>query len=162
MRSGVLVAGVVCAVLVGCGEPPVAVDMPQRRDDRHVADLAQALGEHTEDLDTRLRRMGAAGRDIVALTYETAEASCGEAYRAANEFVRVWEADIAIVAVARPGDFRSTESDRRRCLGVQPRDERAVPAAVREQIAEQIVPPLAADNQWHEAFVAAAEALAEQ
>lgn len=158
-------AAVVAAALLvaACGEPPISVDLPQRDDGQHVADLAGVFDDtQARDLQGRLRAAAADGTDIVALTYEAEGATCGEAYRAATQFVRAWEADIALVAVARPGDFTATAQQRRRCLGVQPRDDRAVPGDLREQIAEEIVPPLTQDNDWNGAFVAAVEALTGQ
>lgn len=151
---------VVALVLAACGEPPVDVEIPQRDGDAHVLDNAGVLDEQA--LDERLRAAAADGTDIVALTYETEQASCGEAFRAAREFVRAWEADIALVAVAEPGDFTSDDPARERCLGVQPLQDRAVPADLREQIAEELVPPKAADNDWDSAFAVAVDALTKQ
>lgn len=163
MRSGLSFAAAAATVLlVACGEPAVGVEMPERPAGEHVADLAHVFGGRAHELNTRLVQIASDGPEIVALTYETDEATCGEAYRAARQFVEEWDADVAIVAVAAPGDFGSTADDRRRCVGVQPRDERAVPGGLREEIAEEIVPPEAADNEWTDAFLAAAEALAQQ
>lgn len=159
MRS--VAAAVFVVVLAACGEPAVDVTLPERSDAGHVADLAEVLEpEQRSELEGRLGEIATDGPDIVALTYTTEQANCGEAYRAARRFVEEWEADIALVAVAEPGDFTSTSADRRRCLGVQPRDDRAVPGDLRERIAETLVPPKAADNDWFGAFSVAAEALA--
>jgi hypothetical protein len=125
-----------------------------------VADLAGILD--SDALEGQLAQLDKGGRDIVALTYETPQASCGEAFRAARKFVVEWDADIAVVAVARPGDFTATAQERQRCLGVQPRDDRAVGADLRERIAEELVPPLTAHNDWDGAFTAAVEALEAQ
>lgn len=161
MRS--VVTAVVAAVLVlaACGEPEPDVTLPERTDGAHVADQAEILdAADRADLERRLAEIAADGPDIVALTYETQQANCGEAYRAAKRFVERWDADVALVAVAAPGDFESTEATRERCLGVQPRDDRAVPGGLREEIAETLVPPKTAGNDWHGAFVVAADALA--
>jgi hypothetical protein len=98
--------------------------------------------------------------DVVALTYETPTPNCGEAFRAGGAFVRRWDADVAIVAVAEPGGFSRPVDDRRACFGVQPRDDFAVPAGVREEIVERLAPPLTRQNRWSEAFLAAADRLA--
>ena len=149
------------AVAVACGEPAVDVEFPARdAEQRHVVDQAGILDATA--LEEQLAALADDGSDIVALTYETPQASCGEAFRAAREFVDDWDADIAIVAVARPGEFTSTAQDRQRCVGVQPRDDRALPADLRERIAEELVPPFAADNDWDGAFNAAVQALAAQ
>lgn len=155
MRRWVLVCAV---VLAACGEPPVDVTIPDREEGQHVLDLADVLDEQA--LQSRLAQTQ--GVDVVALTYETEQASCGEAFRAAREFVQAWEADIALVAVARPGDFASSEEQRQRCLGVQPLEGRSVPAGLREQIAEELIPPRAAVNDWDGAFAVAVDALVQQ
>lgn len=157
MRSWLLIG---VALLVSCGEPPVDVSFPEREADQHVLDQAGILD--ADALESRLAEVAADGSDIVALTYETEQASCGEAFRAAREFVRTWDADIALVAVARPGDFTSDDEQRQRCLGVQPLDDRAIPGSLRERIAEELVPPKAAANDWDAAFEVAVDALVEQ
>ena len=155
MRKAVVAVALIAAA---CGEPAVDVSLGGR-DGRHVDDQAGIL--QAEELDAHLSALAAdGGLDIVALTYETSQASCGEAFRAGQEFVEAWGADVAVVAVAQPGDFTDTGDTRQRCLGVQPRDDRAVSGDVRERIAEQIVPPLAARNDWDAAFRAAADELA--
>ena len=163
MRRAVgLAAFAALATLTGCGEPPVDVAIPQRQPGEHVVDQAGVFSAtERRHLHDRLADVAESGPDIVALTFETAAANCGEAYRAAKDFVERWEADIAVVAVAAPGDFTATETDRKRCLGVQPLDDRAVPAGLREEIAEELVPPKAADNDWAGAFEVAVDALAE-
>lgn len=158
MRKALL--ALVAAGLVACGEPPVDLALPERPAGEHVLDEAGILDKG--QLHDRLLQLEANGLDVVALTFETEQASCGEAFRAGTLFVQRWEADIAVVAVAEPGDFASTDESRVRCLGVQPRDTRAVPADVREQIAEELVPPFAAENDWTGAFSVAIDRLAEQ
>lgn len=143
--------------LLACGEPPVDVTIPPRQDDARIADQAGVLDAAA--VNEALAAADADGRDIVVLTYETPQAGCGEAYRAAQEFVARWDADVALVAVARPGDFASQEENRQRCVGIQPRDPRGLPAGLREQIAEEIVPPHAGENDWTGAFTAAIEAV---
>jgi hypothetical protein len=151
------VAAALLGALAACGEPPVDVVLPDRAAGEHVADLAGILDEGA--LEDRLAGLAARGLDVVALAYETPQASCGEAFRAGLELATAWEADVALVAVARPGDFASTADDRERCLGLRPVDDFAVGRGTRERIAEQLVPPLAADNRWDEAFAAAADVL---
>jgi hypothetical protein len=147
-------------VLVGCGEPPVDVDIPAREGDQRVADLAGILD--VPALEDRLAELADDGLEVVALTYETEQANCGEAFRAGLDIATAWEADVALVAVARPGDFASSADDRERCLGLRPVDDFAVGRGTREEIAEVLVPPLAAENRWDEAFGVAADTLAEQ
>ena len=150
-------------LLAACGEPPIDVTLPERRPGEHVVDQAGVFSDDQRtDLHQRLSQLAESGTDIVALTFETEAANCGEAYRAAKRFVQSWEADIAVVAVAAPGDFTATGGNRKRCLGVQPRNDRAVPGALREQIAEELVPPKAAENDWAGAFDVAVDALDEQ
>lgn len=149
-------AGILLAVLAGCAEPEIDVQIPDRAG--HVADLAGILD--AERLDEQLGQIAADGLDVVALTYTTSQANCGEAFRAGLEMATRWQADIALVAVARPGDFTSTEDDRERCVGLRPVDDFAVGRGLREEIAEVLVPPLAADNQWDQVFEAAAQRLA--
>ena len=157
MRKALLVFAV---VLAACGEPAVDVELADREPGQHVDDQAGILD--ADALQERLAEAEQDGLDIVALTYESEQANCGEAYRAAREFVRTWEADVALVAVAEPGDFTATEQTRQRCLGVQPLDDRGVPGDLRERIAEELVPPKAADNDWDGAFAVAVDALVEQ
>lgn len=157
MIRRVVAAAILLLATIACGEPPIDVAIPER--DGHVADLAGILD--LEALDARLVAIEQAGLDVVALTYTTAQANCGEAFRAGLEMATAWEADVALVAVARPGDFASTEDGRERCLGLRPVDEFAVPGGLREEIAEILVPPIAADNDWDGAFLAAADRLAE-
>lgn len=153
------VATILTAVaLVACGEPEVDVVLPERPAGEHVLDEAGVLDKG--QLHNRLMEVAAQGLDIVALTFETEQASCGEAFRAGTQFVALWDADVAIVAVAHPGDFTASDQPRTRCLGVQPRDTRDVPGDLRERIAEELVPPLTAQNDWTGAFLVAIDALA--
>ena len=145
-------------LVVACGEPPVAVDIPPRDHGQQVLDLAGVLDQ---EVAARLREIrDRRGLDVVALTYETDAANCGEAFRAGNEFVRRWEAEVAIVAVAEPGGFGEPAGERDACFGVQPRDEFAVPGSLREEIVEGLAPPLTRENRWTDAFVTAADRLA--
>ncbi|CAN5318802.1 hypothetical protein BH23ACT9_BH23ACT9_06050 [soil metagenome] len=156
--SGVALALALALGLVACGEPPIDVAIPPR--DGHVSDLAGILD--IDQLDAQLTAIAEQGLDVVALTYTTPRANCGEAFRAGRDFAVAWEADIALVAVARPGDFTSTDEARVRCLGLRPVDEFAVPRGLREEIAEELVPPIAADNDWDGAFRIAAQRLGEE
>lgn len=160
MRRTVQVCAVLLVVLAGCGEPPIDVDLPQRAGGEHVADLAGILD--AQALDARLAAAAQDGTDIVALTYESEHAGCGEAYRAAQEFVAAWDADVALVAVAQPGDFTSEDDGRERCFGLQPLAEGDVPGGLRERIAEQLVPAETADNDWDGAFAIAVDTLMDQ
>lgn len=160
MRRAVAAGAIGLAVLTGCGEPAIDVDLPQRAGDERVADLAGILD--ADALEARLAEAAQDGMDIVALTYETEQAGCGEAYRAAQEFVAAWEADVALVAVARPGDFTSEEEERERCFGLQPAAGNDVAGGLRELIAEELVPEESADNDWNGAFGVAVDALMDQ
>lgn len=156
----VLLVLLLALAATACGEPPIDVDLPARGDGDHVADLAGILD--ADALEARLAEIEADGLDVVALTYTTPQANCGEAFRAGLEMAQAWGADVALVAVARPGDFQSTEDGRERCLGLRPVDDFAVPGGLREEIAEGLVPPIAAENDWDGAFTAAADRLAEE
>jgi len=153
-----LVAATLLAAVVACGEPPVDVEIPPREPGAQVLDRAGILDDQVA---ARLREI-AEGQDldIIALTYETPASSCGEAFRAGGAFVRQWEGDIAIVSVAEPGGFTRPASDREACFGVQPLDDFAVPASVREEIVEGLAPALTRENRWSEAFLMAADRLA--
>ena len=160
MPRALLAWAAAALLLVGCGEPPIDVEIPERTGTERVADLAEILD--VEALEARLEEAAQDGTDIVALTYETEQAGCGEAYRAAQEFVQQWAADVALVAVAQPGDFAAQEEGRERCFGLQPRAGGDVPGGLREQIAEVLVPAETADNDWDGAFAVAVDALMEQ
>ncbi|CAN5829201.1 MAG: hypothetical protein M3R09_01790 [Actinomycetota bacterium] len=153
---GLLAAGV---LLAGCGEPAVDVRLSPREEGQQVLDQAGIL--NGPDIARRLEGLREGGLDVVALTYESEQAGCGEAFRAGGEIVRIWDADVAVVAVAEPGDFTAEADPRQRCLGVRPRNAELVPGGVRERIAEQLVPPIAARNEWTDAFLVAIDAIAE-
>ena len=157
MRRGAVAWGVALIVLAACGEPPIDVAIPAREGTQRVADLAGILDAAA--LEKVLAEAAQDGTDIVALTYETEQAGCGEAYRAAQEFVARWAANVALVAVAQPGDFASTEETRERCFGLQPGPGGDLPGDLRERIAEQLVPAETADNDWDSAFAVAVDAL---
>lgn len=155
-----LVLGAVSALAGACGEPPLAIEVPARSGGRHVADLAGVLD--ADAVGARLRDLrDATGIDVVALLYEADDANCGEAFRAGGAIVEAWDADVAVVAVARPGGFEVADAGRERCVGVRARTERLVPAAVREEVAEELLPPLAREGRWDDVVVVAAERAAE-
>lgn len=169
MRSGLTVPraavglSVAVVLVAGCGEPAVDLEVPSRDGFGDVLDTSDLLDD---GVDARLREFEAAtGLDAVALTYETEQASRGEASRAGQLLVERWGADLALVAVARPGDFTSTvvdredPRDRKRFFGVEPADQFAVPGNLRERVVEELVPPIAADNRWDEVFATAVEEL---
>ena len=93
----------------------------------------------------------------MALTYTVEGANCGEAFRAGREFVQAWEADVAVVAVAEPGDFDDADGDR--CVGLAPLDDFELGRGTREEVSEVIWPPLIDDNAWGEIFDVAADEL---
>ena len=156
-RATLLLVAVV--LFAGCGEPAVDVSLPPREQGQQVLDQAGILDG--ADIAQRLEGLREGGLDVVALTYESEQAGCGEAFRAGGEIVRIWDVDVAVVAVAEPGDFVAEAAPRQRCLGVRPRDTELVPGGVRERIAEQLVPPIAARNDWTGAFLVAIDAIAE-
>lgn len=157
MRRAVTAALGLALLLAGCGEEDPDLDLGERGDEQVIADQAGILDASVEDA---LR--GIEDWDVVAVAYETPQANAGEAHRAGEAVVEAWDADVALVSVAAPGDFTSTEDDRRRFFGATPADVRAVPGGLREELAEEVVPPHAADNDWPAAFVAAAERLGEE
>lgn len=153
-------ATVALVVLTGCGEPPLAVDIPPRATGSHLADLAGVVDAAA--VEERLRTLeDGTGVDVVALLYEAAGANCGEAFRAGAALVEAWDADVAVVAVARPGGFTVEDAGRERCIGLRPRTESLVPPGVREEIAEEVLPPLARARRWDEAVLVAAQRAAE-
>ena len=156
-RATLLLVAVV--LFAGCGEPAVDVSLPPREQGQQVLDQAGILDG--ADIAERLEGLRDGGLDVVALTYESEQAGCGEAFRAGGEIVQLWDVDVAVVAVADPGDFAAEAAPRQRCLGVRPRDAELVPGGVRERIAEQLVPPIAARNDWTGAFSVAIDAIAE-
>lgn len=159
MRSAA-VALVASVALAACGEPAIDLALPERAPDQVVLDLAGVLDDEVE------RRLADfPGLDVVAVTYETAQASRGEAARAGQAVVAAWDADLVLIAVAEPGDFASQITDRedprrrRRYFGLEPADPRAVPGGLREEIAEGLVPERAAGNDWAGTFLAVLDAL---
>lgn len=142
--------------LAGCGEPAVDLALPDREVGQHVADQAGVLDG--TDLEERLAALADAGLDVVAVTYESDRAGLGESRRAGQLVVARWGADIALVAVAAPGDFTSSDVDaRRRFFGLEPADTFAVPRGLRERVAEERAPPLAETNDWPAVFTMAVE-----
>lgn len=151
------------AVGASC-EPAVDLEIPAREEGQRVLDRAGILDD---DALAPLLADVAPDTDVVALTYETEQASRGEAARAGQQLVEAWDADVVLVAVARPGDFASTAEDptregsRQRFFGIEPADAFAVPGALREEIVEGVVPSIAATNDWQAVFTAAALRLRE-
>lgn len=155
MRSAL--AAVAAALLLVACEPAVDLEIPERAAGQVLLDQAGILDPRVEE---RLRAAGEGGRDVVALTYETEQATRGEATRAGRALLEAWDADIALVAVARPGDFASTDPDRReRVFGLEAADTYAVPRDLREQIVETLAPPIAGDNDWPGVFLLAVDEL---
>ncbi len=161
MRRAAAVA-LVAVLAAGCGEPPVDLALPEREPGQVLLDAAGIL---SPDVEERLRAASAEGTDVVGITYETEQVSRGEANRAGQMVIADWGADIVLVAVARPGDFASTvddredPADRQRAFGLEAANPYAVPRDVREEIAEVIVPELAARNDWDAVFTAALDEL---
>ncbi len=153
MRSVVLAAAL--ALLAGC-EPAVDLAVPAREPGQVVLDQAGILDA---DVEQRLRAFGEQGLDVVALTYESEQAGRGEANRAGRLLLGAWDADIALVAVARPGDFTSAAEDRERFFGLEAADSYDVSRGLREQIVETLVPPIAGENDWSQAFTVALDEL---
>jgi hypothetical protein len=154
----VLWAALLALLLVACGEEDPDIAVPPRDDGQVLLDEAGILGERVAEA---LRDIE--GWDVVAVAYETPQANAGEAHRAGQVVVDAWDADIVLVAVARPGDFASEDVQaRRRFFGATPANVRVVPAGLREELADEVVPPLAAGNEWEAAFEAAAARLAEE
>jgi hypothetical protein len=144
--------------LSGCGEPAVDLDVPERAEDQHVLDEVGLLDDAIEQ---RLREVSAAsGFDVVALVFEDERTSLGQADRGGKLLLDAWDADIVLVAVARPGDFASAQADRSRFFGVFATDRFTVSRSLRERIIFERVQLLAAENEWGPAFAAAIEELA--
>lgn len=156
MRSRVAVAAA-ALLLAGC-EPAVDLAVPAREPGQVALDRADIL---SAEVERRLRELGEQGRDVVAVTYETEQAGRGEASRAGRLLLERWDADVALVAVAEPGDFASTATDQRqRYFGLEAADTYAIPRRQREQIVETLVPPIAGENDWDGAFLTALDELA--
>jgi uncharacterized membrane protein YgcG len=160
MRSALaaLVAAVALLGVAGCGDPDVALTIPPRQPGQQVLDTAGILDDAVTDRLAALSEE--TGLDIVAVTFTDPAASLGQADRGGRALLDGWGADVVLVAVARPGDFASGSEDRRRFFGVFSTDRFAVGRGLREEIVERAVPPAARANQWTEAFLAAADALA--
>ncbi len=154
----IAVLAVAVLVVVSARDPEPDLDPPVRAEGQVVADLAGVLGD---EVQAELQDLADAGWDVVALTYETEQANQGEAQRGGLRLLEAWDADVVLVAVARPGHFQRTDAERRRFFGVAVPDAFVIPGSLREEVTEQVIPPYAADNEWPEGFVAAAEALAE-
>ncbi|MEX0658075.1 MAG: hypothetical protein WD080_02985 [Egibacteraceae bacterium] len=151
-----LVAALAIAVLAlgGCGEPDVDLDLPARAPDQHILDTAGVLDG--SDVAERLDALADEGLDIVAVTYETPRASLGESRRAGQLVVEEWGADIALVAVAAPDNFTSTDDrTRERFFGLEPAGTVTVPRGLRERVAEERAPVLAEVNDWPGVFAMA-------
>lgn len=160
MRRERVVALLVAATLglTACGEPAVPLEVPERRFDQVVLDQAHILGEGA--LDRPLAELRHLGWDPVVVTFEAEGANMGMADRAGRKVIDAWGADLAIVAVAEPGDFTSRDEERKRYFGLFARNVRDVPRGVRERIVEQLVPPVARRNDWDEVFALAVRELA--
>ncbi|MFO8075420.1 MAG: hypothetical protein ACQETV_06510 [Actinomycetota bacterium] len=153
----VVVAAAVLAVLLLGREPEADLDPPPRGPDDVVLDPAGILDERVA---TAFSELAAHGWDAVALAYESPQAGEGEAQRGGRLLREAWQADLVVVAVARPGEFTSGRGDRRRAVGVAAESARSVPPALREDVAEEAMADPAGRDAWSEAFVAAAERLA--
>jgi hypothetical protein len=161
MRRAPIVLLVLLGLLAGCGEPDVDLQLPQRAQGQQVLDQAEILEEG--ELEGQLDGLRQRGHDVVAVTFESPEASAGHADRSGRMVLEEWGADVVLIAVAVPGDFTSTEGERRRrFFGVVPADRFLVSGDVREMIVEELAPPLAADNDWDAVFAVAVEAISRE
>jgi hypothetical protein len=143
--------------LAACGEPEVDLDVPPRGADQHLLDVPGVVGAGVEE---RLREVSeATGLDVVGLAFEDERTSLGQADRGGRLLLREWDADVVLVAVARPGDFTSDEADRSRFFGVYATDRFDVSRGLRERIIFERVQLLAAENEWGAAFLAALDEL---
>lgn len=150
------------ALLSGCsGEPAVPLDVPARQPGQVLFDRASILDANDSHLLEALDALQAQGWDVALVTFESAEANLGMADRAGKKVIDAWGVDLALVAVAAPGDFASTSSTRRRYFGLTARNIRSVSPSLRERIAEELVPQLAAKNQWTQGFTLALTELAQ-
>lgn len=147
--------------MAACGEPPVPLDVPARGSGQSVLDLAGVIDEEDPGLARALGELQHLGWDPVLVAFEADGANMGLADRAGRKVLDAWDADLALVAVADPGQFTSTDDDRRRFFGLFARDVREVPRDVRERVVEELVPPVAARNDWTGAFALVLRELAE-
>jgi hypothetical protein len=162
MRRRLLSTMAACAlVLAACGEPPVPLDVPERDFAQAVLDEAGIVDEDDRALQRALGAVRLLGWDPVLVAFEADGANMGLADRAGRKVLDAWGADIALVAVADPGHFMREGAGRQRFFGLFARDVREVPRAVRERIAEQLVPPVAARNDWTGAFALSLRELAD-
>lgn len=152
---------VLTLVLSACGEPPVPLNVPERDFAQAVLDEAGIIDEDDRALQLALFELRQLGWDPVLVAFEAADANMGLADRAGRKVLDAWGAEVALVAVADPGHFTRRGADRERFFGLFARDVREVPRDVRERIAEQLVPPVAARNDWTGAFALALRELAE-
>ena len=152
----VVVAAAVLAVLLLAREPDADLDPPPRGPDDVVLDEAGVLDE---TVAAAFAELAGHGWDAVALAYESPQAGEGEAQRGGRLLREAWEADVVVVAVARPGEFTGAQGDRRRAVGIDAKSARVVPPALREAVAEEAMAEPAGRDAWSEAFVAAAERL---
>ena len=156
------VALLTVALLSGCvGEPAVPLDVPARQPGQALFDEAGILDADNASLVAALEALQAQGWDVALVTFESVDANLGMADRAGRKVIDAWGVDLALVAVAAPGDFASTSSTRRRYFGLTARTIRSVSPSLRERIAEELVPRLAAKNQWTQAFTLALTELAQ-
>ncbi len=164
MRRALAVLSLAATLLAACGEPPVELEIPAREDGQRVLDPARILDEDVAAAAQRVT--DATGLDTVALAFTSEEAGRGEATRGARALVAAWDVDLVLVAVARPDDFSSTVTargpdQRQRFLGLEPADTYEVPGGLREEVIGEVT-PLAEENRWPEAFVAALDRLASE
>lgn len=147
------------ALLAGaCSEPEVDLSPPERQDGWHLYDEVGVVGGSVEGRLSALRVE--TDVDVVALVFEDERASLGQADRAGRVMLQAWDADVVLVAVARPGDFDNPDPDaRQRFFGITATDRFAVTQDLRERIVEEAVPGPAAENDWTEAFLAAIDEL---
>lgn len=158
-RLAALLAGL--ALVTACGEPAVPLQVPERSFDQVLLDNAGILAEDYRGLEVALGELRHQGWDPVLVTFEAEGANMGMADRAGRKVIDAWGADLAIVAVAEPGDFDSEAQDRKRFFGLFARNVREIPRGLRERVVEQLIPPIAGRNDWTEAFRVAVTELAE-
>ena len=144
-----------------CGEPPVPLEVPARALGQSMLDLADVIDEDDAALIAALGELRDLGWDPVLVAFAADAANMGMADRAGRKVLDAWDADLALVAVAEPGHFTRQDIDRARFFGLFARDVREVPRGVRERVVEELVPPVAARNDWTAAFALALRELAE-